>query len=289
MLIQALQTTVVNERQNVSGIVDWLTYTVYSSTEVDEEVSPIALINAFKPKFFPQVNGTAVKRVHSRMGMHWVEGFSMYVSVTNSVSVELSGKACQLLRERGVLSEILSDNAGRVTRLDLARDHRTDAGAIVIGRTYTNVKITSYSEVKSKSGETFYLGSRSGERYVRVYEYYKPHKRAGFVRTEYVLRKRYAQTAAMAIARGGQEALNGLINNLVGVYGFTHEDVQPLSESYAALKPPSVDRKTRKIAMWIATQVAPAVAKAIVSGDYTMQELIDEVEREIRDRAPLCL
>lgn len=121
--------------------------------------------------------------------------------VNAHILVELSGRACDALESIDALVPLIQETASKATRIDLAVDFLSDVSPERFSafRNVDKWKHTSY--VFSASGETFYIGSRKGERMARVYRYYEPHPRAAYLRVE----SEYKGDAARALAKRVQD------------------------------------------------------------------------------------
>jgi len=122
-------------------------------------------------------------------------------NINSHVLVELSGKSCDMLDSVDLLIPLINSTSERATRIDIAVDFLSDVSPERFSafRNVDKWKHTSY--VFSASGETFYIGSRKGERMARIYRYYEPHPRAAYLRVE----SEYKGDAARALAARVQD------------------------------------------------------------------------------------
>lgn len=174
------------------------------------------------------------------------------------VLVEISGRGCDFLDERGLLVDILKAVRERITRLDVACDMLTDTKPADFVKERTNFKFKSGSEMRSESGETCYLGSQKSNRYARVYRYFPPHPRSNFLRCEMVCRDQDAKDTAQAIIVHGSGNTAAALGE---VFGWTHPDWKlnpPTDLELTAFRP---DRHGGKTEFWLHAQVLPALEK----------------------------
>lgn len=140
--------------------------------------------------------------------------------VNAHILVELSGKACDALESIDCLHALIIETASRATRIDLAVDFLSDVSPERFSAFRNTDKWKHTSYVISASGETFYIGSRKGERMARIYRYYEPHPRAKFLRVE----AEYKGDAARALsAEFGTKSLPQICAMAHQPFGWTHE------------------------------------------------------------------
>lgn len=186
--------------------------------------------------------------------------------------VEVTGVGCAGLGGTGDASSALLEVADHLSRIDIAVDMLTDTlpGEFTKHRSVQRFK--SWGEIVSESGETVYIGSKSSDRYARVYRYNTPHPRAHLLRCEFVLRGKQAQEAARAILNLGIEAFSASLGNS---FGWSHPDWQPNVTTDAEARAWRPERRQGKTVRWVYSQVLPALLKLHSEGALNLRELYD--------------
>lgn len=145
---------------------------------------------------------------------------TMYVHpLASHYTIEVSGQACGRVTPEE-WHATLAAWGGALSRLDIAVDMACDVTPRQFEQQATDSKVKTRSQFVSSTGETVYLGSRSSERYVRIYRYNAPHPRSHLLRTEFQLKHGYANAAAESLVDG--ESLDGIAAELGRVFGFAH-------------------------------------------------------------------
>lgn len=197
----------------------------------------------------------------------------------NNALVEISGIGCDTLGGDDAVVALLAEVRDRVTRLDVASDILTEVQPNEFAAVRTGRKFSARSEAYSSSGHTVYLGSKSSDRYARVYRYFNPHPRAAFLRVEHVLRAEQARAAVDAINQSGLETFAAQIGN---TFGWEHDCWEPEDttlDKAAAWQP---ERREGKTVMWLHSQVLPAILKLHRSGVIDARKFWSEmVEPEL--------
>jgi len=117
--------------------------------------------------------------------------------------------------------------------------------------------IKTRSILKSSTGETAYIGSRSSDKFARVYRYKEPHPRSHLLRAEFQLKKSYANQLAQRIVDG--VALESLASGFGLQFGFKH-DCWVVSTEPTKLKVASHAQSGNTIA-WLTQTVAPLLRR----------------------------
>lgn len=178
--------------------------------------------------------------------------------------VEFSGTGCKWLRDNELLMQVIEMHQDKVTRIDVAHDWQTDTSPAEFAALRDAGRFKSLGDFNSSSGHTVYVGSRTSERYARVYRYYEPHPRSHLMRLEVVVKKDAAKALAQYIlAYGVYKAFISLGEG----FKWSHELWQNLPE----LEAPSMIWRPRErggsTLRWLYNQVKPAVEKTLQSGD----------------------
>jgi len=215
-------------------------------------------------------------RGHYSSSIRQPDTFAMirFGGTANHILVELPGTACAWLTERGVLLDVVTEAAGRLTRLDVAVD--IPGGALpaeFVGAGY-NERFVSHASIVSAEGTTEYVGSMKSERFARVYQYAAPHPRAGITRVEHVYRSEYARAAAaVLIERGvvGVAAASG------ATWGWRSTSWQLDALDSGRIQVTRADRHQPGRVRWLHQVVIPALVRADADGLLTLEELIESL------------
>lgn len=187
--------------------------------------------------------------------------------------VEITGTGMSKIRKQKLVKNFIELYANWLTRIDVTRDIDTDADPRDFARLRDDKKFKSYDEKVENKGITYYVGSRTSERYACVYRYAEPHPRAGLLRVEHRLKGDYAKRAAAELVKDG---LSTYIARLGNTFGWSHP---AWSLNPAVGKASAVPRDTRqgKTERWLLTSVLPAIKNIIKSGgdefvDYFLEQ-----------------
>lgn len=174
-------------------------------------------------------------------------------------------------RELALIKEV----ASRVTRIDIAVDIFTDVQPDEFCSLRDAGHFKSWSEAKSESGHTIYVGSRSSDRYARVYRYYAPHPRHQFLRVEHVLKAEQAKRAVPMMVTGGLPVFAAMLGN---TFGWTHPCWTPDADTEEAVKAWRPERREGKTVAWLYSQVLPAMVKLHRAGVVNLHQIwADEI------------
>jgi DNA relaxase NicK len=186
-------------------------------------------------------------------------------------TLEVSGTHCKTLTPAQWV-DTCRHWEGNISRLDIAVDMPCDVTPKQFAANIVQSRVKTRSEFVSSTGETVYLGSRTSERYARVYRYKEPHPRAKLLRAEFQLKGAYANEAAEKLVAG--EALNGIAAGLGENFGFNHPVWQPDSEPIP-LKVTS-HAQTGNTVYWLTNTVAPLLRRLNKEGKLDVQTWLDE-------------
>ena len=196
-------------------------------------------------------------------------GVGIHFGGQSTVLVEFTGQGCEYLRSVGALQSIIKATYERCTRIDIAVDIQASGLVNAIADSASNNRISTVGESKSPTGHTRYIGSRTSEKLVRVYEYYPPNPRAGTTRVEYEHKKKQAKITAGWVT---QMPVEDVANAIGKIYEWKHEAMQYNEYVPKMVSPINENRSTAKKMQWIARQVAPAIKKMIAEGDIKNPE-----------------
>lgn len=185
--------------------------------------------------------------------------------------VEVGGKGLDTLGSLDAELALLKSVAHRLTRVDIACDIFTEVRPDEFAGQRDEGRFKAWSEAVSESGHTVYIGSKSSDRYARVYRYNPPHPRHQFLRVEHVLKAEQARVAAAQIDEVGIEAFVALIGN---TFGWKHELWQPsvnTDEAAAAWRP---ERRQGKTVAWVYGSVLPCIARLHDEGALDLGDMV---------------
>jgi len=144
---------------------------------------------------------------------------TLYVHpLSTHFTFEMSGAYCHKIP--ALMPTLLHDFAGYFSRIDLAVDMETTVTPVEFDAAVDAPRIETRSVMQSSTGQTVYIGSRTSERFARVYRYFPPHPRAGLLRAEFQLKGGYANALAEKVSEG--VTLESLASGLGKHFGFTH-------------------------------------------------------------------
>lgn len=199
------------------------------------------------------------------------------------IHVEITGDGCTILYSQSKLLGIISCTANQATRLDIAHDIVCDTKPLDFVA-MSQAKTSASGHQISKDGETVYVGSRKSDRFCKVYRYNHPHPRADRLRIEYTYKSHDAVIAS-----------NKLISSNEAIMAFSSgKRYKWGDDAYKTLQSPDLieinanrkDRNTAKTVIWYKTQVLPALKKLLKSGDYTIDEILQDL-KGLNDEANL--
>lgn len=260
--------------------IDWISFTV--PIEVDDEPTLTIVAHRIQdtltdlhPEFVSMLglNGEVIPSKGRKPYSHSYHVEGQFISVFCSTKlphalIEISGQGCEKLEEKDLLTVILSAAINRLTRVDVACDFLTDLRpkAFVDGG-YSD-RIQSHGEIISRDGETQYVGSRTSDRFCRVYRYNPPHVRSHLLRIEYQLKRENAKVAAQSFL---ETNLAAVAAQLGASFNWQHSLWTGCVPSSDKLPGWSPDRHDAKTMFWLNAQVAPALIKAQRSGMIDVQ------------------
>lgn len=187
--------------------------------------------------------------------------------------IEISGQGCRWLEDRMDIRVLLREIGGRLTRLDISSDMLTDETPDKFVQLRAEGRWKAFSEVKSQTGHTIYIGSRQSDRYCRVYRYYEPHPRSKFLRCEFVLKSEQARVICDELLEDG---LIRTVSALGRTFGWNHPAWQPGSSSEEEARSWSPERRQGKTVRWVHSQVIPALVKLHEEGIVDVRLLFEE-------------
>lgn len=196
--------------------------------------------------------------------------------------VEISGKGCDYVDQIGHGVELLEAVKHRATRIDIAADMLTDVDPLTFTAKREEGRFKSHSEATSESGTTAYIGSRTSNRYARVYRYNDPHPRAHLLRSEFVLK---AQDAKLTIAAILNDGLLAVAKKLGEQFGWLHDAWNVDEANETELKAYRPERREGKTLFWLHDTIAPLLARLHLEGQLDMSEFFSVVQQHIDQKS----
>lgn len=174
----------------------------------------------------------------------------------DTVLVQHTGQGCQTIPN--VLAYV-NYVQPRLNRIDLALDVQTDDRPETFYKAYGGRLSKSFEQ--SRTGETFYIGSRKSDKLCRIYRYNAPHERAHLLRFEMQYRGEYARAIVWHIS---QNDLQSVIYGAIEAYDLPTEKYlgQPATGLHLGKK------KHGDTIAWLDRAVKPAIEKLILSGEF---------------------
>ena len=184
------------------------------------------------------------------------------------VLLEIQGRGCDRLATFACAGNFLHGIAGRLTRIDVAVDMECDASPLDFVAARNPKRFKSHSEFVSQSGTTAYVGSRTSERYARVYRYNPPHPRAHLLRSEFVVKHEDARLVASGIL---SEGVHSVATTLGKQFGWAHAAWDPKSEG-VNLRTWRPERRKGKTEFWLCDTIAPLLIRMNNEDDFDVEE-----------------
>lgn len=184
---------------------------------------------------------------------------------------EVSGKGFDWLTQEAWYREWLGMVKERVTRLDVACDILSGLDPILFAEQRDHARFRSHSEFVSESGTTAYVGSRTSNRYARVYRYNPPHERARFLRVEHVVK---AEDAKATLGHVLMHGLESTAKALGDGFGWSHPQWRVEAPSAGELSVFRAERKEGKTLFWLADTVAPLLLRLESEGIIDIDEWV---------------
>jgi len=280
--------TVVTENGEMNIGVDWLSISIpvcsiLSSVRSDNDLKRVLLPR--DRKMFNLISEASdlkegAGRAPFKKSWHSKErGFTYFESHNLPYSlVEFTGVGCDVLRQYGWMNTVIHEWSNRLTRMDIACDIATDVNPITFMRGRDETKFKSESNVISETGITCYIGSKTSDRYTRVYRYNPPHPRADFLRIEFVLKSDYAKQAAKVFVDTPLQSVAKGMFEAFGWKDFSHL----IKDNGVALTTAPKENHQGKTERWLLTQVLPALQRLSDSGNVEFISLFQKRIAEIQ-------
>lgn len=181
----------------------------------------------------------------------------------STVLIEFTGRGTQSLRTMNLLRDVVDATASMVTRIDVAIDivcETTPSEFVEAGLTS---RIKTKVLRKSKTGDTYEIGSRTGDKFCRVYRFVEPHPRAKNLRVEYELHSGQARiVTAYWLAYDTQT----VADMLTKTYQWRHPMTPKFNDLVDAMPADTSKRTSGKTLEWLIKQCAPAFKRLVHEG-----------------------
>jgi len=167
---------------------------------------PLSGLDEFSPDGTWRLDNA--KGFYAFRAVHLTSGLSAsWGEINPHLFVELPGGACSYFQASGDLSTLIARTSDRAARIDAAIDIFTKTTPEdFVSKGHAARFKDSVANIKSLTGETFYVGSRKSDRCARVYRYHAPHPRAHLLRVEAEYKHDDAKALATLVAKRGQLA-----------------------------------------------------------------------------------
>jgi len=196
---------------------------------------------------------------------------TLYVHpLASHYTIEVSGTYCAHLSTEW--PDILRSWDGCISRLDIAVGMPCDISPFDFEAAITDSGQKTRSQFLSGTGQTVYRGSRSSNRYARIYRYNPPHPRAHLLRAEFQLKSEYANATARELAGGA--TVTAIAAGLGQTFGFSHP-VWELRDNPIHIKVPSHAQSGNTV-HWLTNTVAPLLRRLQREGKLDAREWFNE-------------
>lgn len=193
--------------------------------------------------------------------------------INDHVFIEFSGVGCEWLRSLGALDNLLALVSGRVSRIDIATDIETTTTPREFVALSYAPRIVSRSLVTSQTGDTEYVGSRTGERMARVYRYNPPHPRSAFLRVEIEYKGESAKELSRLI---GLENLIIMSVSANAPFGWQHPIWNPNAIQISKIPSRKHDREGGATLLWLIEVVVPSMKRMEKEGYFNLREWVED-------------
>lgn len=196
----------------------------------------------------------------------------------SNVLVEITGTGCKTLRSHEALEKILSMVGNRASRVDLAVDMLTTTTPAEFAAKRDVERFKTISDIRSATGETYYVGSQKSDRFARVYRFAPPHPRSASLRSEHVFRRDAAKAFIKSLLAGSYA---GAVAACGKVYGWAHSAWEPGTTEPMELVSGQTRQSAKNTVNWLYGTVSSAVAKAYAKDDIDLEHFIAHLRQEV--------
>lgn len=263
------------------SLVHWLNFTIYNDTEAMTRAASLrehlrrTMVEQMAHLGDKLVNGGGIERCAAqppyRIGYRSIATgvrFHMHPAMPHLL-VSASGDACHQLQELGILSLVIEAMAEDITRIDIAVDAKTDMTPSQLLAHGFSDRMRTRATINSDSGQTEYLGSRSSDRFLRVYRYNPPHVRSDWLRVEI----EYKRNRAKDIAKAHRKATTAqIIAGEIADIGLVAAQRWQITYEPYTVEKWTPERHENKTDLWLRSQVASAFRRLVADGIITDPE-----------------
>lgn len=193
--------------------------------------------------------------------------------------IQFTGQGCIMLREQGVLGDMLFHFQENVTRIDIYQDIETDVQPDEFVAQRRSSRFRGEGHVITDTGHSQYVGADTSDRQVNCYRYFAPHPRHKLLRIEYRNRRKLAKLVAAQVVILGTDKVAASLGD---VYGWRHPVYQPSEPpTHLELTAPR-DRSLGKTEKWLFSQVLAAVDRLLEQGARdTVIDFVLEIQEKL--------
>lgn len=265
--------------------VDWISFTfdmpangqTDDRTVLEDALFSLHMIDIGLREALNLFNGTLAPKSRAPYKQRWTfddNGVALYTHANlNHATCEISGRTCERLHRDELINPILELVRNRVTRLDIASDMLTGTRPSEFAEKRVAGRYRSGGNQFSDDGETVYVGSKTSNRYARVYRYHPPHDRAHLLRSEFVVRKEDARLTAQAILDDGVDAVALALGQ---AFGWQHPDWNTDAATPAELHAWRPERHKGSTVFWLNDTIAPLIARLHNEGTIDVYEYLTD-------------
>ena len=281
-------TTISNEdRCTKTALIDWITATYHFPPAASQAAAWERVCRLLS------LRGQSIHTV-SKRGYNSGREFdqaNMYIHTERpeqGISVDLTGSHLRKARDEGFDEEIIRQiqaTSDKITRLDLAidledsgltlfkflkawREERTKTWATKV------LPVTEHTKRRGVTGETIYYGSRTSNRYIRVYnKALEQGVSADWLRIELVLKHPRSTKALEMLTNGGNitSLVRSQIHDYVWEWGV--DDLDEILEG-EMLEIEPVGRKQTDTTSWLIDTVIPLIGRQLVDGNEAVRDAL---------------
>lgn len=272
----------------MANLIDWISFTLpYSSMfQKIPDTEKIIIKSHIRDEVphisdyimsFPDLKEGRGRKMFNVSYRSELGGFTIFQRDTlNFTLFEFSGTGCSELRKRKSLRDFIKLYGHRFTRIDCTTDMETDCLPQDFVANRSTERFTSFSIEHSNTGDTYYVGSKTSDRFARVYRYNPPHPRCHLLRVEHVLRNSEAKQVAKIMATASLSSIQSALGNS---FGWTNPAWSE-KRNDTPLKAAPRDVKQGRTERWLMTAVIPAITRLLEEGSH---EFVDIFAKRIYD------
>jgi len=190
--------------------------------------------------------------------------------------VELSGEGCEALRQVGEFDELLASVTPRITRIDIACDMECETDPMAFANRRDRGRFKGSGLQRSSDGTTVYVGSKTSNRWAKVYRYNEPHPRHKLLRAEHTFKGEDGKKAGAYLYEHGYEAM---AQQCQSIFGWKHDSWQLRPASALELTAHREERSEGKTLFWLYDTVGPLMARLQDEGKLDLSTFYDEAIR----------